>query len=120
MTKKFEHILKEDGHVQSANAKNQLASLKRNAEQLLAQINPDVEYPAWWLNKLVKAADYLDSAADFLQNKIDLGEEKPGLWANIRKKRARIKRGSGERMRKKGEAGAPTAAQMKRAKETSK
>ena len=106
--------------MQSANAKNQLASLKRNAEQLLAQINPDVEYPAWWLNKLVKAADYLDSAADFLQNKIDLGEEKPGLWANIRKKRARIKRGSGERMRKKGEAGAPTAAQMKRAKETSK
>jgi hypothetical protein len=115
MTKKFEHILKEDGHVQSANAKNQLASLKRNAEQLLAQINPDVEYPAWWLNKLVKAADYLDSAADFLQNKIDLGEEKPGLWANIRKKRAR-----GEKMRKKGEKGAPTDAAIKRAQAKSK
>ena len=39
------------------------------------------------------------------------------LWANIHKKRQRIKRGSGERMRKKGEKGAPTAAQMKRAKE---
>ena len=39
------------------------------------------------------------------------------LWANIPKKRQRIKRGSGERMRKKGEKGAPTAAQMKRAKE---
>ena len=38
------------------------------------------------------------------------------LWANIHKKRQRIKRGSGERMRKKGEKGAPTAAQMKRAK----
>ena len=37
------------------------------------------------------------------------------LWANIHKKRQRIKRGSGERMRKKGEKGAPTAAQMKRA-----
>ncbi len=35
--------------------------------------------------------------------------EKPGLWANIRAKRARIKAGSGERMRKPGEAGAPTA-----------
>lgn len=29
------------------------------------------------------------------------------LWDNIRKKRERIKRGSGERMRKKGEKGAP-------------
>ena len=38
------------------------------------------------------------------------------LWANIHKKRQRIKQGSGERMRKKGEKGAPTAAQMKRAK----
>ena len=40
------------------------------------------------------------------------------LQANIHKKRQRIKRGSGERMRKKGEKGAPTAAQMKRAKES--
>ena len=38
------------------------------------------------------------------------------LWANIHKKRQRIKQGSGERMRKKGEKGAPTAAQMRRAK----
>ena len=38
------------------------------------------------------------------------------LWANIHKKRQRIKRGSGERMRKKGEKGAPTPAQLKRAK----
>lgn len=41
------------------------------------------------------------------------------LWANIHKKRQRIKRGSGERMRKKGEKGAPTPAQMKRAKNES-
>ena len=39
------------------------------------------------------------------------------LWANIHKKRQRIKKGSGEKMRKKGEKGAPTSAQMKRAKE---
>tara|TARA_Y100001937_G_scaffold89412_1_gene120914 strand:+ start:1 stop:1080 length:1080 start_codon:yes stop_codon:yes gene_type:complete len=38
------------------------------------------------------------------------------LWANIHKKRQRIKRGSGEKMRKPGEKGAPTPAQMKRAK----
>ena len=66
--------VKEDGHVDSANVKNQLTSLKRNAEQLLAQVKPESEYPSWWVNKLVKAADYLDSATDFLQNKVDQGK----------------------------------------------
>lgn len=37
----------------------------------------------------------------------ELQEKNPGLWANIHAKRERIKRGSGERMRKKGEKGAP-------------
>ena len=41
------------------------------------------------------------------------------LWANIHKKRQRIKKGSGEKMRKKGEKGAPTAKQMARAKSAS-
>ena len=35
--------------------------------------------------------------------------EKPGLWVNIHAKRDRIKHGSGERMRKPGSKGAPTA-----------
>ena len=42
--------------------------------------------------------------------------KKESLWKNIHKKRERIKRGSGERMRKKGEKGAPTSDQLKRAK----
>ena len=42
--------------------------------------------------------------------------ENEGLWDNIHKKRERIKRGSGERMRKKGEKGAPTQDQIDRAK----
>ena len=33
---------------------------------------------------------------------------RPGLWANIKAKRDRIARGSGERMRKPGSKGAPT------------
>ena len=33
---------------------------------------------------------------------------KPGLYANIHAKRARIKAGSGEKMRKPGTPGAPT------------
>lgn len=36
-----------------------------------------------------------------------------GLWANIHAKRERIKRGSGERMRKPGDKGAPTAKAIK-------
>ena len=48
--------------------------------------------------------------------------EKPGklrdesLWDNIRKKKERIARGSGERMRSPGEKGAPTPDQMRQAK----
>jgi len=40
-------------------------------------------------------------------------EEKRGLWDNIHAKRKRIKSGSGERMRKPGSEGAPTAADLK-------
>ena len=42
-------------------------------------------------------------------------EKKKGLWANIHAKRERIKRGSGERMRRPGEKGAPSAADLKAA-----
>jgi hypothetical protein len=45
---------------------------------------------------------------------------KPGLYANIHAKRLRIKQGSGERMRKPGSAGAPTAKQFKQAAKTAK
>jgi len=40
-----------------------------------------------------------------------------GLWDNIHKKRERIKSGSGEKMRKKGEKGAPTPDQIQKAQE---
>lgn len=43
--------------------------------------------------------------------------EKKGLWDNIHAKRKRIAAGSGERMRKPGEKGAPTAADFKAASE---
>lgn len=45
---------------------------------------------------------------------------KKGLYYNIQKKRERIKAGSGERMRKPGTAGAPTAQAFKDAAKTSK
>ena len=43
-----------------------------------------------------------------------------GLYENIHKKRARIKAGSGEKMRTPGSKGAPTAANFKRAAKTAK
>jgi len=45
---------------------------------------------------------------------------KNGLYANIHAKRARIAAGSGERMRKPGEKGAPTAKQFVQAAKTAK
>ena len=47
-------------------------------------------------------------------------EEYASLWENIKKKRDRIKKGSGEKMRKKGAKGAPTSEQMEKAKKASK
>ena len=43
-----------------------------------------------------------------------------GLYANIAAKRERIKSGSGERMRKPGAKGAPTAKAFKEAAKTAK
>ena len=45
---------------------------------------------------------------------------KAGLYANIHKKRERIRKGSGERMRKPGSKGAPTAAAFRKSKRTAK
>ena len=45
---------------------------------------------------------------------------KKGLYANIHAKRKRIKAGSGEKMRKKGAKGAPTAANFRRAAQTAR
>ena len=45
---------------------------------------------------------------------------KRGLYANIHAKRMRIKQGSGEKMRKAGAPGAPTAANFRRAAKTAK
>ena len=42
------------------------------------------------------------------------------LYGNIAKKRARIKKGSGETMRKKGAKGAPTDKSFKQAAKTAK
>jgi hypothetical protein len=45
---------------------------------------------------------------------------KPGLYANIAAKRRRIAEGSGEKMRKVGTKGAPTAKDFKQSAKTAK
>ncbi len=45
---------------------------------------------------------------------------KPGLYDAVHAKRARIAAGSGERMRKPGSKGAPTAAAFKASAKTAK
>ena len=46
--------------------------------------------------------------------------KRPGLYANIHAKRKRIAAGSGEKMRKVGAKGAPTAANFRRSAKTEK
>lgn len=43
-----------------------------------------------------------------------------GLYANIHAKRERIRKGSGEKMRKPGSKGAPTAAAFRKSKRTAR
>ena len=47
-------------------------------------------------------------------------KKKKGLYAYIHAKRKRIKAGSGEKMRKPGSPGAPTAKAFRRSKKTAK
>jgi len=54
------------------------------------------------------------------KNKEKTVATKPGLYANIAAKRERIKAGSGEKMRKPGSAGAPTAKAFKQSAKTAK
>jgi hypothetical protein len=71
-------------------------------------------------SKTKKASDVLQRAVDKARENTKVGERpvnEGGLWANIWAKRKRIKAGSGERMRKPGEKGAPSAAAIKSAQE---
>ena len=62
-----------------------------------------------------KSEDDSDEEDDSKDKKKD--DSEASLWENIHKKRERIKKGSGEKMRKKGDKGAPTPEQLKKAKD---
>jgi hypothetical protein len=64
-------------------------------------------------NKVKNVAKHLAKKAMKANEEVEDLDEKRGLWDNIHAKRKRIKAGSGERMRKPGSEGAPTAADLK-------
>jgi hypothetical protein len=82
-------------------------------------MNPGRLMDQWMIDKITMSADYLSAVADNARLGDGLDDspyaEKKGLWANIHAKRKRIKAGSGERMRKPGSKGAPSAADLKAA-----
>ena len=90
--------------------------IKEWFESQVVRANYELKFGEDWWWKLNEVHDTMlekigASCCDDCDDELD-----ESLWANIHKKRQRIKQGSGERMRKKGEKGAPTPAQMKRAK----
>jgi len=106
--------LNEDGHTDVASMKNKVQiamSALQKMQTELSKLGDEADLPTWWTNKVATAVSRIDDMADYLDVKVE------GLWDNIRKKKARIKAGSGEKMRKVGDKGAPTAAQIKRANE---
>lgn len=64
-------------------------------------------------NKVKNVAKHLAKKAMKANEEVEEIEEKRGLWDNIHAKRKRIEAGSGERMRKPGSEGAPSAADLK-------
>lgn len=109
-------------------ARSDLFSAAKNAKtvyELIADVSEDEGLDGWVQEKIIKANDYLNTIREYLEHKMlqnetggviaaggvgeGLDEEGKGLWANIHAKRERIKKGSGERMRKPGSKGAPSA-----------
>ena len=106
------------------------------AIEIAGAMGGEVKMDAWMTDKITLAADYISAVADTALygdgvssdgNPVMADEmmdqpygEKGGLWDNIHKKRERIKKGSGERMRKPGEKGAPSAKDLEDAAKDNK
>ena len=90
-------------------AKASVQKIKKSGRSHAHKIQAAIamEQRARVMGKAGPAAVYRKFINAMKQKTKDMKENK-GLWANIAAKRERIKRGSGERMRKKGEKGAPT------------
>ena len=96
-------------------AMTQLRSIIYHAQELHDQLDKNDNLPEWVQSKITLAQDYMQTACDYMysQKNEEVVQEKRGLWDNIHAKRKRIAAGSGERMRKPGSEGAPSAEDLK-------
>ena len=95
---------------------------KRLKQEMGKRYKKDAKDGLAYINSIAKMVGMKATDKKQVKNRMflkmgDFDELDEGLWDNIRKKKARIKAGSGEKMRKKGEKGAPTPDQIKRAQE---
>ena len=97
----------------SADELSKAGKHKKATDRIIKTIGAQTKQITQKAKKVGKSFANLDEA--------DVEEaKKQGLWANIHAKRERIKHGSGERMRKPGSKGAPTAQAFKKSQKTSK
>lgn len=97
-------------------ADNNLETLERAVDGIDELISAGDNLPEWCQEKIAVAKSMLVNVWDYMkseENSSEMAEGKPGLWSNIHAKRDRIKSGSGERMRKPGSKGAPSAQDFK-------
>jgi hypothetical protein len=102
-------------HMDKAIAANEKGDLTRKAYHLENARTAKFAMPS---KDYAKNKELLDKHKQMSEEVVS--EEKPGLYANIHAKRKRIAAGSGERMRKPGSKGAPTAKAFKQAQKTVK
>jgi len=100
-------------------ADTQLDRLRIKKDSLEGQLMQDRLEPRTRRRLESELRDVLRDMNFFGPEKLASGG-RPGLYANINAKRKRIAAGSGERMRKPGSKGAPTAANFKQAAKTAK
>ncbi len=105
-------------------AMSDLRSILHNAKTVHDMLEPNTNIPEWCQSKITLAEDYISTVANYMRGEMTeeaiLEASKPGLYANIHAKRKRIAKGSGERMRKPGTKGAPTAQAFKDSAKTAK
>lgn len=99
-----EREIQNGDNVQEGAKVDRMVKHVKSSEKKLGHSDKEAENIAW-------ATANKRGMLDNKNKKVKKGvaEESKGLWANIHAKRERIKHGSGERMRKPGSKGAPTA-----------
>lgn len=86
----------EEAGEESSMARSELSAITKDAKSIMAKVKGNKELEAWTQSKITKAADYLNSVADYMSE-----EEKDQLdEARIRIIKARIRGGKIQRRKK--------------------